>query len=348
MYFVLKRVSRLVFTAFAAALLLTTQGCNQSSNGTAPRSERVVNILAWVGYDEQDFVTRLEQASKAKVTVRTYVGGDNMYSMFNSAPPGAYDIVIVDQEYGSLLFEKGKIVEVPHDYWSSAQRLSPFANKTIAQSAGKKYAIPVRWGALGLVYNSDKLSDADVSSYDVLFSSKPKGRIGIFDWWLPNMAVFAKYLSVKNGWHTDSSFALTREQLSQLRELMGHLRPQIRSVLPSTGDLISSFRSGAVWLAPGVGEWAAATLDAEGLPITWTVPKEGGVMWIEAAAVTNPAVTRDEVKRVFLALQDPAVNASLIWRQAYVSQSPIRESYNFIIENLVRILKAQDISGLER
>ena len=308
---------------------------------------KAVSILAWVGYDEQDFREKLEQRAGVRVKVKTYVGGDKMYSLFTSAPSGTYDLVVVDREYGSQLFAEGALSPIDQSLRRKGDLLEPFASTSVAEAAGSTFAIPLRWGALGLVYNTQRVSPAEASSYEILFDKRVAGRVAVFDWYLPNMAVLSRYLSDKYQWSHGSSFALTRDQLNLLTETLVALRHQVRSVQPSTGDVIASLRSGAAWIAPGVGEWAAATLQAEGLPIEWVVPSEGGVMWIEALALTPQGAARPEARKVFEVFQDPEILASLMWRDAYVSQSPSREAYSFLTDNQKRILKAQNLAALE-
>jgi len=306
-----------------------------------------VNILAWVGYDERDFLEKLESRTGVRVNVKTYVGGDRMYSLFKSAPAGTYDLVVVDREYGSRLFAEKALCPIDPNQVRKADLLEPFASTSVAVAADTIYAVPVRWGALGLVYNSRHIPAEDVSSYGVLFDKRFAKRVGIFDWYLPTMGVLARYASNKNAWSNESSFNLTRQQLDALTAMLKTLRPQVRSVQPSTGDVIASLRSGAVWVAPGVGEWAAASLQEEGIPVEWCVPSEGGVMWIEALAVTPNGTERPEAQKVFDAFQDPEVLASLMWRKAYVSQSPSRKAYSYLSDSQRHMLKAEDLNSLE-
>lgn len=310
-------------------------------------NETTVTILAWVGYDEADFLTALQEKAGVKVEVKTYVGGDQMYSLFKSAPAGTYDLVVVDCEYGEQLFADGAISRIKDEYVVGQDLLEPFASTQVASAAGSRYAIPLRWGALGLVYNSDHVSDAQARSYDILFDARLKGRVAVFDWYLPIMSVLSRYLCVKESWDTGSSFSLTRDQLDLLIDTLRELRAQVRAVQPSTGDVIASLRSGASWISPGVGEWAAAALKAEGLPIEWTVPDEGGVMWIEALAITPSGVAKPGTSRVVEAFQDAQVLASLMWRDAYVSQCTSRSAYAVLDIEKRRILKAEDLSQLE-
>ena len=49
----------------------------------------------------------------------------------------------------------------------------------------------LRFGYLGIAYNSKLLSPKDVESYKVLWDLKVKGKVGWFDWYLPSMGVLS-------------------------------------------------------------------------------------------------------------------------------------------------------------
>ena len=355
-----------LLVGIVTTLLSITCGCERSeeeagdstvapSEPNAPETaerpgqdgQATVRILAWVGYDEADFLTKLQEEAGVTVEVKTYLGGDQMYRLFQAAPPGTYDLVVVDREYGEQLFADGAISAISGEHIVTRDLLEPFASKQVASSGSATYAIPLRWGALGLVYNADRVTEAQAQSYDILFDERLKGRVAVFDWYLPNMSVLARYLRVKESWDAGSSFSLTTDQLDSLVAKLRELRVQVRSVQPSTGDLIATLRSGAAWVSPGVGEWAAAALKAEGLPIEWVVPDEGGVMWIEALAITPHGEGKPETLRVVRAFQEPEVLASLMWRKAYVSQSTSRAAYEVLDRDKRRILKADDLGQLE-
>src|SRR5262249_24373414 len=144
-----------------------------------------------------------------------------------------------------------------------------------------------------------------------------------------------------------SSFSLTSEDLDGLAEKLRKLRPQIRSIQPKTGDVIADLKSGAVWLAPGVGEGGSAALREQGAPIDWIVPREGGVMWVECLAIPRSSSHLDPAKKAIQAIRSPTLLASLAWRKAYVSQAPSRTAYEHLAAERRAILRATNIEDVE-
>jgi spermidine/putrescine-binding protein len=143
-------------------------------------------------------------------------------------------------------------------------------------------------------------------------------------------------------------YNIDSDHLAAVQDALQRLRPQISSIQPSPGQVLASLRAGSVYAAPGIGEWAAAALAAEGLPIDWIVPDEGGVMWVEAFAITTDS-NHPELARAFVAeaLKPPNL-ALLATRKAYFSQVSRISAYAFIPDKAKAFLKAEDVERLQK
>jgi spermidine/putrescine transport system substrate-binding protein len=334
-------------------ILFGLAGCSIGPTPSTPKptisQKPTLRMLAWVGYEEPDFIKEVERRTGAKIEVKTYVGGDKMMSLFKAAP-NAYDLIVVDAEYGSELFEDGKLIKLPASAWKAPDLFAPFSRGEPAKKAGDVYGVVVRWGAVGLVYNTDHITQKEASSYSILWNAKLKDKVGIFDWYLPNMGVLSKFYLAnhpRSPAEQGSSFSLTQSELDGLKSLLIKLRPQVRSFQANTGDVISDLKSGDVWITPGIGEWAAASLKEQSQPIEWIVPKEGGIMWIECLAIPSSSRQHDLAKKVIAAIRDPKVLALLAWRKAYVSQSPSKSSYKYLTKERRDLLHAGNLEEVQ-
>jgi spermidine/putrescine-binding protein len=141
-------------------------------------------------------------------------------------------------------------------------------------------------------------------------------------------------------------YDLDQAQLAVLEQELLKLRPQVTSIQPSPGQVIGDLRSEAVWVAPGIGEWAAASLASEGKPIDWAVPQPGGIMWVEAFAVSANSKDLDIAKQFVRVVMEPANLARLATRKAYFSQVTRKSAYSHIEPTPRRYLKADDLQAL--
>jgi len=313
-------LAALFFVVILGAILYYVIGHIQEPATTDSKGVDGIRVLAWVGYDEPDFVSLMEQRTGLKIQVKPYVGGDQMYNLYTSATPGTYDLIVVDVEYGKKLFEEAKIIEIKSDQITSVGYHDFFQNfpEANGRTPGSKFAVVVRWGALGIVYNTAHVSRDDIRSYKVLWNSKYKGQVGLFDWYLPNMGVISKALG-----HA-SAYNLNNDEFKNLATYTKNLGSQAARIQPNTSEVIADLSTGAVWLVPGIGEWACAQLIVNGQPIDWMVPDEGGIMWIEGLAIAaDISETRQRAALKFIQeMASPEVQAKLAWRRAYQSQVP--------------------------
>lgn len=331
-----ERIFQIILLACVALFL---NACGKVDGDT--KTPKKLRVLAWVGYDEVDFLTHIEKELGAKIAVKTYVGGDQMYSLFRSAPLDTYDVVVVDAEYGKRMFIEGSLYPLGEELWGGQGLFRPFSTGEPARDGESVYGAVVRWGALGLVYNRTKLSAKQAADYKTLWDPALAGRIGIFDWYLPNMGVLSRYLG------NNSPYNLSAEKLSQLRRELLRLRPLVRAIHQNTGDVIADLKNEEVFVTPGIGEWAAAVLAEEGKPIDWTIPKQGGVMWVETLAIPIASKNRELAKRFITLVRQPEHSARLAWRKAYHSQVPGRDAYKFLSAEQRKLLKAENLDSLQ-
>lgn len=339
-------ISGLINTASLLVMMLLAACGRQdpaaTAKNSADESPQQLRVLAWVGYDEREFLDPIKQALGVDIVVKTYVGGDQMYSLLNSAPPHTYDVVVVDAEYGRKLFNEGRLNSLDKEVWSGPDLFEPFSRGEPAREGDSVYGAVVRWGALGLVYNRNKVSAEQAQDYGVLWSPELAGHVGIFDWYLPSMGVISRYQG-----HA-TPYALSAEQLSEVRAALLKLRPGVRTIHQNTGDVISDLRNEEVYITPGIGEWAAAVLAEEGKPIDWSVPKQGGVMWVEALAIPEASRHQELAKRFIAVVRQPQHLARLAWRKAYHSQVTVKGAYQHLPAERRQLLKAENLDELQQ
>jgi len=299
-----------------------------------------LRLLAYVGYDEPEFIKPLEKALNARITVETYVGGDEMYAKMTNAPGGTYDVVVLDAEYGEKLFTANRILALEPDLWRFDDLFSKFQTGQPGNVGQAVYATVARWGAIGIVFNKNRIDSSHLDTYSVLFDPSLKGHVGLYDWYLPNMGVLS--LSMGN----PEPYDIDHTQLARLEEELRRLRPQVASIQPNPGQVLQDFRNGSTWIAPGVGEWAAAALASEGLPIDWAVPKPGGIMWVEAFSLAANSRHPELAKQFLREVMRPQQLALLATRKAYYSQVTRKSAYQYIPIAARNNLKANDLAVL--
>jgi spermidine/putrescine transport system substrate-binding protein len=133
------------------------------------------------------------------------------------------------------------------------------------------------------------------------------------------------------------------------RPLSTKLRSSVRSIQATTGAVIDDLRTGKTVLTPGIGEWASAALQAEGKPIDYIIPSEGGIMWVEAFAIPFTARNKDLSHRFINATMQPEILSLLASRKAYFSQLGRRSAYQHVhqdVRTALHVRTAEDANQI--
>lgn len=285
------------------------------------RSKPHLSLLAWSGYEERDFLEPFEKVHGARVKVRTYANADEMVSILLGAPKD-FDLVVVDPEYISTLAAKGLLSELDYKQLDLSGYFSFFRDHPLTRANGNHYAVPIRFGINSLVFNAASFAANSVTSYQALFSESSRGHVGIWDWYLPNMGVLSRALGHPN------PYDLSEVQFANLKMELAQLRPAVRSIHASLPELVGALASNQIAIAPGVGEFVAAAATAKGgAPISWTLPPEGGVMWVETMTICSQSRNQALAHKFLQWVTTPAAQASLASRRAYESNSPNQLAY---------------------
>jgi spermidine/putrescine transport system substrate-binding protein len=264
-----------------------------------------------------------EKTFNVKVNYKTFVGGDQMFALLTQSK-GQYDAVVVDPEYVEKLHAAGRLSELTQSDYKFDDYFQPFQRFPLCWINDKLYAILVRFGSNGLVYNTNHVTAEEAKSYKILWDQKVKDRVGIWDWYLPSMGVLSCSMGNKE------PYAITDAQFGALKQRMMELRPQVKAIHPKPPEMIAALANEETWIVPGIGEWIAAILKQQGKPIGWTVPDEGGVMWVETLVIPNDAPHPDAAKQYIQWMQTPEAQALLTQRDAYQSNVPNKKAYDIL------------------
>ena len=284
-----------------------------------------LNILSWPGWGDPHITTLFEERTGAKVIVKEYIGGEAMMAVLAQTPPGSFDLVLSDHEYLTQLRAADQIVALdPADYhfdqyWPEFQRFEPH------WSDGEMYAVLTSFGYIGIAYNSTKLTEADVASYDILWDTKVKGKLGWFDWYLPNMGCLSLYDGNR------PPYDINEAAFAKLKHTLFSLRPQ-EGIFLGMADVFSSLSNEQMWISPGIGDWVAQILQDSGLPIAATVPKEGGVMWSDSWAVAKTAKTPELAKEWIRYVASPEGQIRAATLPAFARNIPNIEGWKLLNE----------------
>jgi spermidine/putrescine transport system substrate-binding protein len=251
-----------------------------------------INMLAWYGHGEPDIVGAFEAANNVKFKPKYYAGGDNMLALIAQSPPGTYDVILSDAEFVQQLNAAGYIEEMnAADYPFDDMIYDDFKQFPGHWKDGKLFSVMVRCGHLGVSYNTTAVSDEEAQSYKCFWKPELKGKLGHFDWHLPNLG----QVSLTNGngkdlWNIDAG------KWDEVKKAAMTLRPQVGGFF-DYGGTFNGLKNGEMMAMAGIGDWITGVLERDGAPVKSVVPKEGGIQWTESYSIGKGSAKADMVKK---------------------------------------------------
>lgn len=309
---------RRLLAGAGTSLLVAGAGLSLPRRANAATTE--LNILAWYGHAEPEVIGDFEEENNVRINKKYYVGGDQMLALLAQSPPGTYDVILTDREYISQLvaadlLEPLEPADYPFEDFFPEFRKMPghWQDETL-------YSVLLRFGYLGLSYNTDVLTPEEASSYGILWSDKLKGRVGHFDWHLPNFGTVSVYLG------NEDPFDLNSEQWDAVRETTFSLKPSVAGFF-DYGGVLSSLRSGQVAAIPGIGDWITGVLRRDGTPVATVIPEEGGLLWAESLSIGKGSRQPEMARKFIQYMLSPEGQVRTAKLEAYPALLPTRSGW---------------------
>lgn len=295
-------------------------------------TEDTLNLLAWSGYDDPNIIAAFEKEYHIKVHAKTFFGGDGMLALLSQSP-STYDVIVVDKDYLNKLYRANRLKELNRSDFDLSNYFKPFVSQPYSTINGKLYGVMVEWGTSALVYNSKKVTASQAESYSVLWDPAVKGRVGLWDWYLPNMGDVSLSLGNSKPYDLDESHfdALTRR--------LDALRPQVAAFHESSAEIVAGLVRGDTWVVPGGGEWLASIAAQQGAPVTWTIPKEGGLMWVDVLVIPTDAPHKSAALKYIQWLTTAKAQALLSQKSSFHSNIPNRGAYALLTDKQRALLE---------
>ena len=290
------------------------------------RAAGPLRVLCWPGYEEPDVIAEFEDLHKVKVDFKIYIGGEQMLQFFAQTPPGTYDAIISDAEYVQKLVATKAVEAFPAAAVPELANYHPrFADFAPMRAGdGMIYGVATRFSFYGISYNSNIISPEESLDWNSLFLPKLAGKVGIFDWYLPNLGNASLAVMPNNQLPYDIDTAT----LGQVKEWLLKLRPQVSMFGASAQPVVQAMIAGDVYAAP-IGDMDIDLKLAGYTNFESTIPTQGGVRWQEVATVCADSQNKDLAMEWVKYMSQPNVQAKLVYTKAFKARAPNLKTFDF-------------------
>ena len=264
--------------------------------GAATAAQPTVNIFNWNDYFAEETLEQFQAATRIKPVIDLYDSNETLEAKLLAGRSG-YDLVFpTARPFAARHIKAGIYLPLDRDKLSGWNNLDP----ELMQSLGKidkdnRFLAPYMWGTTGLGINVPKINeilgeeipaDSWALVFDPAISAKLKQcGISLMD---DSTEVFAAALTYL-GRDPNST---AQQDLDAVQALIAAIRPNIRYFHSS--QYISDLANGDLCVAHAYSGDAlqAATRATEagnGVEVSYVIPQEGAVLWVDVMAVPADA-----------------------------------------------------------
>jgi spermidine/putrescine-binding protein len=241
-----------------------------------------LNLLVWEGYADPSFIRPFEEAHHCAITASYMGSSDELVAKLRGGSAATYDVISPSSDVATMIAESGLAYPLDLSKIPSYSELSAaLTSLPLVHVHGKVFGVPFMWGPNPLLYDTTVFKEPP-ESWSILWDPQYRDRISVWD----DLSTIYMAAQVLGYDHPASElYNLSDEQLEQVKTKLIALKPNIRKIWSTGGELTNLFESHEIVAAMG---WPLMTqqLRTVHFPIGETIPKENTTGWIDHLMIT--------------------------------------------------------------
>ncbi len=268
-----------------------------------------LNALVWCDHADPNLLKPFEDANGVKVNVKEFEGTGAGLAIVEQSQPGDWDVMVIDSIDVRRGVEKGLFDALPEDKLPLVDLFPEVVMDASTKIDGQRYGITEKFGYNTIGFNKSKVDVADMQSLASLTDPKYKGRIAIYDYYLPVMGMAAMSIGKKTS-------ELTEADLPALKDVLVKMKANAKAVTDVAASQ-TALATGEVDILVGGGEWVTAGIAKENPDLDFSVPKEGSVLWSQSLAMFKDSKNKDIALKFIQYVMSPEGQARLATSACY-------------------------------
>lgn len=268
-----------LLTAFAACNKTVEVDENTFSDGD--QYEQIggeLNILNWGEYIDPELIELFEQETGVKINYIELTSNEEMLIKLRSSD-SPYDLCFPSDYIIEQMIREDMLQPLDYSKIPNAKNIDPkMIEITNVFDPGNKYSLPYMWGTVGILYNTDMVTEP-VNSWGILWDEKYAGQVWMYDSVRDSLGITLKYLGYEMNTRSEEEVAAARDKLIEqapIRKGWG------------TDDLRSTMENGKAAMCVIYSGDAFCSIDAcENL--AYAVPDEGSNVWFDNVIIPKTA-----------------------------------------------------------
>jgi spermidine/putrescine-binding protein len=311
--------------------------------GSCAKKAPTLNLLVWEGYADPSFIQAFEEQNHCKISA-SYLGtSDELVAKLRGGSAGNYDVISPSSDVASSIVSAKLAAPLDLSQLPSYNQLSAqMTSLPLVRANGHVYGVPFMWGPDPIVYDTTAFPQPP-NSWNVMWDPKYKGKVSVWDD-LSTVYMAAQVLGYDKP-DPSQLYNLSDEQLEAVKKRLLELKPNVRKMWATGGELTNLFESHEVVIAMG---WPLNTADLKkaGFPVGETIPRENTTGWIDHLMITAGSDNK-ELAHKFLEYMIEAKTQKLVTDKTnYVPANP--QAGQFMTPEEIKIRHLDDVDNYQK
>src|SRR6516225_356118 len=249
-----------------------------------------LTLLVWEGYADPSFVHPFEQQHHCKVSASYMGSSDELVAKLRGGSAANYDVISPSSDVATSIAHAGLAEPLDLSRLPSYHQLSPkLTSLPLVRIDSKTYGVPFMWGPNPLLYEASVFPQPP-ASWNILWDPKYRGKVSVWD--DLSTAYMAAQLLGYDKPDPSHLYNLSDQELQRVKQKLLELKPNVRKIWSTGGELTNLFQNHEVLLAMG---WPLMTnqLRRVNFPIGETIPDENTTGWIDHLMITAASDHKD-------------------------------------------------------
>jgi len=312
-------------------------------SGSCAKKTPTLNLLVWEGYADPSFVKSFEEQHHCKVTASYMGSSDELMAKLRGGSAGNYDVISPSSDVATSIATGNLAAPLDLSKIPSYSQLSPqLTNLPLVRVAGQVYGVPFMWGPDPLIYDTTVFPNPP-DSWNVLWDPKYKGRISVWDD-LSTVYMAAQVLGYDKP-DPSQLYNLSDEQLEAVKKKLLELKPNIRKMWATGGDLTNLFQNHEIVASMG---WPLNTVELKKInfPVGETIPKENTTGWIDHLMITAGSENKELAYQFLEYMIEAQTQKKVTDVTRYTPANP--QAAQFMTADEVKTLHLDDVDNYQK
>jgi putative spermidine/putrescine transport system substrate-binding protein/spermidine/putrescine transport system substrate-binding protein len=318
--------------------LLAVLGLNSCAKKTSN-----LNLLVWEGYADPSFIRGFEEQCKCKVSASYMGSSDELVAKLRGGSASNYDVISPSSDVATMLAVTGLTTPLDLSKIPSYSQLSPkLTSLPLVHVSDKVYGVPFMWGPNPVIYDTTAFPQPP-DTWNVLWDPKYRGKISVWDD-LSTVYMAAQILGYDKP-DPGQLYNMSDEQLGEVKKKLLELKPNVRKMWSTGGELTNLFLNHEVIAAMG---WPlnTAELKKRNYPVGETIPKENTTGWIDHLMITSASENKDVAYQFLEYMVQARTQKQVTDVTRYTPANP--QAGRFMTAEQRQILHMDDVDNYQR